>query len=259
MDFLNREPDTAGLAFWINQLNTRIAQCPSSPSDVRARCVLGARAGVSAAFFLSIEFQGTGYFIIRLYQESYARLPTFREFLGDVQTIREGVIIGQPGATERLESNRRDFLAGFINREEFRTRFNGVSNADFVNALFTNAGVDPGTETATRASLIKGLNNGTESRATVLLRVGETGAVFNALYNRAFVLMQYFGYLRRNPDDAPDNNLSGYNFWLGVLNNASQPGEDVRDPNVALARIQRAQIVEAFIDSTEYRSRFGQP
>ena len=253
LDFLNREPDSPGRAFWVNELNSRIVQCPNVPPDARAACVLGARAAVSTAFFLSIEFQGTGYFIIRLYQESFGRLPTFREFLEDVQTVREGVIIGQPGAVERLEANRRDFLASFINREEFRARFNGVSNADFVNALFTNAGVDPGSEAATRDALIAGLNNGTESRATVLLRVGETGAVFNALYNRAFVLMQYFGYLRRDPDAA------GFAFWLGVLNNASRPGEDLRNADVALARIQRARIVEAFIASTEYRSRFGPP
>ncbi|MDQ3256605.1 MAG: hypothetical protein M3R15_22405, partial [Acidobacteriota bacterium] len=253
LDFLNREPDSPGRAFWVNELNSRIVQCPNVPPDARAACVLGARAAVSTAFFLSIEFQGTGYFIIRLYQESFGRLPTFREFLEDVQTVREGVVIGQPGAAERLAANRRDFLASFINRQEFRARFNGVSNADFVNALFTNVGVDPGSEAATRDALIAGLNNGAESRATVLLRVGETGAVFNALYNRAVVLMQYFGYLRRDPDAA------GFAFWLGVLNNASRPGEDVRNADVALARIQRARIVEAFIASFEYRSRFGQP
>jgi hypothetical protein len=83
--------------------------------------------------------------------------------------------------------------------------------------------------------------------------------VFNALYNRAFVLMQYFGYLRRNPSDPPDNDLSGFNFWVGVLNNVSQPGEDMRDSVQALARIRRARIVEAFITSTEYRARFGPP
>jgi len=85
----------------------------------------------------------------------------------------------------------------------------------------------------------------------VLLRVADTGAVFNAVYNRAFVLMEYFGYLRRDPDPA------GFAFWLNKLNNASLPGEDVRDANVALARIRRAEMVEAFIASGEYRSRFG--
>jgi hypothetical protein len=72
-------------------------------------------------------------------------------------------------------------------------------------------------------------------------------------YNRAFVLMQYFGYLRRNPDDAPDGNHTGYDFWLGMLNSFTQAGDDV------LARVQKADMVKAFIVSGEYRGRFGTP
>jgi len=59
------------------------------------------------------------------------------------------------------------------------------------------------------------------------------------------VLMQYFGYLRRAPDAAPDSDLSGYNFWLGKLNAF---GGD----------FQQAGMVKAFLASPEYRSRFGQ-
>jgi hypothetical protein len=73
-----------------------------------------------------------------------------------------------------------------------------------------------------------------------LRKVADSGSVYNRQYNPAFVLMQYYGYLRRNPSDAPDHDLSGYNFWLTKLNNFSQPGEDVRDPVTALARIRRA-------------------
>ena len=64
--------------------------------------------------------------------------------------------------------------------------------------------------------------------------------------NRAFVLMEYFGYLRRNPDDPPDNNLSGYNFWLNKLNQFN-------------GNFVNAEMVKAFIKSTEYRGRFGPP
>ncbi|PYS98641.1 MAG: hypothetical protein DMF65_10130, partial [Acidobacteria bacterium] len=85
----------------------------------------------------------------------------------------------------------------------------------------------------------------------------ESGSVFNAEYNPAFVLMQYYGYLRRNPDDPPDNNFSGYDFWLTKLNNFSLPGEDMRNDAQAQARVQRAEMVRAFIESIEYRQRFG--
>ena len=63
-------------------------------------------------------------------------------------------------------------------------------------------------------------------------------------FNRAFVLMQYFGYLRRNPNDAPDTNFDGYNFWLNKLSQL--------DGNFI-----NAEMVKAFITSGEYRQRFG--
>jgi hypothetical protein len=69
--------------------------------------------------------------------------------------------------------------------------------------------------------------------------------------------MQYFGYLRRDADDAPDGNFNGYDFWLNKMNQFSVPGENVRDDNVALNRVKRADMVKAFIVAGEYRGRFG--
>jgi hypothetical protein len=89
--------------------------------------------------------------------------------------------------------------------------------------------------------------------------VAESDAVYNRQYNPAFVLMQYFGYLRRDPDDAPDGDLSGYNFWLAKMNGFSQTGENARDEQVALSRVKRAEMVKAFLRSAEYRERFGNP
>ena len=65
-------------------------------------------------------------------------------------------------------------------------------------------------------------------------------------FRPAFVLMQFFGYLRRNPDDPPDNNFSGYDFWLAKLNQFN-------------GNFVQAEMVRAFISSAEYRGRFGQP
>jgi hypothetical protein len=69
--------------------------------------------------------------------------------------------------------------------------------------------------------------------------------------------MQYFGYLRRNPDSAPDNNFAGYDFWLNKMNQFSLPSEDVRDAQTALSRMKRAEMVKAFLVAGEYRGRFG--
>jgi hypothetical protein len=86
---------------------------------------------------------------------------------------------------------------------------------------------------------------GTAGRAAALRRVADSASVSNAEFNAAFVLMQYHGYLRRNPTDAPDVDDSGYQFWLAKLNQFN-------------GNFISAEMVKAFINSGEYRSRFGQ-
>lgn len=101
---------------------------------------------------------------------------------------------------------------------DFLGRYAARSNAEYVNDLFANAGVDAGDETTLRSQLIAGVNGGTETRATARQKIAESRAVYAKLFNPAFVQMQYFGYLRRNPNDAPDGNFDGFNFWLNKLN-----------------------------------------
>jgi hypothetical protein len=122
--------------------------------------------------------------------------------------------------------------------------------------LFANAGATPTQDERDEAITAYGAGD-TAGRAGAFRSVIQSGSVFNKLYNDAFVLMQYYGYLRRNPDDAPDQNFSGYAFWLAKLNQFTLPGEDARNESVALARVRRAEMVEAFIVSAEYRQRFG--
>ena len=107
-----------------------------------------------------------------------------------------------------------------------------------------NAGItlDP----ATREGLLLDLINGRRTRAAALRAVVEDAGFQRQEFNRAFVLMQYFGYLQRDPDSAPDSNFDGYNFWLGKLNQFN-------------GNFVQAEMVKAFLNSTEYRARFGQP
>jgi hypothetical protein len=125
-----------------------------------------------------------------------------------------------------------------------------------VDALFANVGATPAQDERDAAISAYGAGD-TAGRAAALESVIESGSLVNKLYNDAFVLMQYYGYLRRNPDDAPDHNFLGYEIWLAKLNQFTLPGEDARDESVALARIRRAEMVRAFIESDEYRQRFG--
>jgi hypothetical protein len=240
-DFLNRVPDAAGLSFWINNIE-------SCGSD--AQCHLVKRIDTSASFFLSIEFQNTGFLVERLYRASLPAtsqrpraFPRYREFVRDSQDIGQGVIVGNPGYQQLLEGNTVDFINRFVARPEFTANYPAsLTAAQYVDKLNTQVGNV--LSASQRDALVNGLNSGQETRATVLRKIAENQTFTSAEFRQAFVLMQYFGYLRRNPDDAPDNNFAGFDFWLNKLN---QFNGDYR----------AAELVKAFITSNEYRNRFG--
>ena len=256
-DFLNRQADAGGQAFWTGQITSCGANGP---------CVDNKRTNVSQAFFLSIEFEQTGFYAFRFYKASFtdsaARprgLPRYREFLRDTQEIGRGVIVGVTGWEAQLEANKQEFARRWVQRPEFLSEFPaGMTAEAFVDKLFMNAGVTP--TTAERAAAIAAFGAGdTDGRAAALRSVADSGSVFNKQFNPAFVLSQYIGYLRRNPNDAPEPGLdyAGFDFWLAKLDGFSQPGEDVRDPLTAQRRVQRAEMVRAFLVSGEYRQMFG--
>ncbi|HEV7892871.1 MAG TPA: FG-GAP-like repeat-containing protein [Pyrinomonadaceae bacterium] len=228
-DFLGREPDATGLQFWINNIDS---------CGAKAQCREVKRIDTSAAFFLSIEFQETGYVVHRFYKASYNRPPTFDEYLPDLTVIREGVIVGEAGASARLETNKRLFAEQWVNRAAFKQAFGGLNEMQYVDTLLSNAGLTL-TE-GERTALIVGLLTNRETRAGVLLKIIEKEEFKRREFNAAFVRMEYFGYLRRTPDPA------GFDFWLKKLNDFN-------------GDYRRAEMVKAFLSSTEYRARFGQP
>jgi hypothetical protein len=69
-----------------------------------------------------------------------------------------------------------------------------------------------------RDQLVNDLSTNAKTRAQVVRAVAEDADLASAEFNRAFVLMQYFGYLRRNPNDPQDADYTGYDFWLTKLN-----------------------------------------
>ena len=252
-DFLNREPDPDGLAFWSNQITE--CQQPGATCSAEVR-----RINVSAAFFLSIEFQETGYLVERLYKVAYGSangtsnfggahslavpFVRFQEFLTDTQSIGQGVVVGQPGWEQALENNKVAFTTEFVQRGQFVT---SMSPPAFVDRLFLNAGVTP--TTAERNAAINEFGSASDvtdvaARARAVRRVAENPTLAQQEKNSAFVLMQYLGYLRRNPNDAPDSDYTGYDFWLNKLNEFN-------------GNFVNAEMVKAFIISGEYRQRFG--
>jgi hypothetical protein len=230
-DFLSREADDSGLGFWSNE----IAQCNGD-----AACVGARRVNTSGAFFLSIEFQQTGYMLYLFHKASFGTMPRRNDFLVRMQAAAQGVVVGQAGWQERLAANRRAAAESWVARADFRQRYGSLSNAQFVDALLTNAGV---ISTDLRDALVQGLDSGAETRATALLKLADNAEFRRKEQNPAFVLMQYFGYLHRNPDEGPDADLSGFHFWLKKLDDN---GGD----------FHKAEMVRAFIEATEYRGRF---
>ena len=247
-DFLHRQPDPAGEAFWTAQLT----RCGAD-----AACVAAARVRVSEAFFLSIEFQQTGYFAGRLYEACLGRRPSFEEHVRGVQRLGSGVEVGIGDWKGRLEQNKRAFAEEFVNRADFKVKYpEGMTAVAFVDEMFEYAGVAPTAAERQAAVDVYGVGD-TRGRAAAMRAVMESAGVFRHYYNRAFVLSEYFGYLRRDPSDAPDTNWSGYDYWLRKMDEHSLPAEDVTREADAFARVSRGEMVRAFIESLEYRQRFG--
>jgi len=244
VDFLSRFPDQGGFAFWQEQ----ITQCGGNP-----QCVQVARVNVSGAFFLSIEFQNTGYYVYRMHKAAFGDInppavpvPVRRdEFMADTRRIGQNVVVGIGNWEEQLRANKEAYAREFVSTGRFRTSYPaGMSPADFVAKLDASAGnVLTAAERSQLEAALAPSPNDTALRAQVVRSVAESGALVRAEFNKAFVLMQYFGYLKRNPNDAPDADYSGYRFWLAQL--------DRHNGNFV-----QAELVKAFILSLEYRSRF---
>lgn len=243
IDFLNREPDVSGLNFWTNE----ITSCGSD-----TQCVEVKRIHVSAAFFLSIEFQETGYLVYRIYKSALGNLPgaavpvAFTGFILDTQQIGLGVQVNVGDWENKLEANKQAFTLAYVQRPEFQAAYpDSMTAAAIVDKMNTNAGnVLSTSERANLVSLLGATPSDFSKRAAVLRSVAEDQELKTAEFNKAFVLMQYFGYLRRSPNDFPDSDFSGFNFWLGKLNQFN-------------GNFIEAEMVKAFITSIEYRGRFA--
>jgi hypothetical protein len=228
LDFLTREPDESGFNFWSDQ----IIGCGAN-----AACVDRKRENVSAAYFLSIEFQQTGGLVNSLYRTSFDRRPFYSEFVPDSQTVGLNLVVGRTGWETQLETNKQAFVNAWVQRPAFVTAYGSLSDAGYVDTLISHTGVS--FTTNERNALVSSLVNQTATRASVLRQIAEDQRFVSAKFNETFVMMEYFGYLRRDPD------ASGYAYWLNKLNQFN-------------GNFEQAQMVKAFIVSTEYRDRFPQ-
>ena len=158
LDFLNREPDASGLAFWVNQIE-------SCGAD--AACRELKRIFVSAAFFLSIEFQKTGLAAYLTHRAAFGTSASgspapilYGNFERDTQALGKDYIVGQPGADAQLEANTVAFFNDFVTRPEFVGKYPAtLSNAQYVDNLLASAGLSP-------SNFVVKLTNGQENPPT---------------------------------------------------------------------------------------------
>ena len=215
MDFLNREPEQEGLNAWKKILDS------CAPGDKSCD-----RIEVSSGFYRSSEFQDRGNFIYSFYRAALGRPPHYAEFIKDMSRTS-----GFQSPAE-LEANKALFAEDFLSRDEVQSRYGQFSvAADYVSALQNTAGV----VLANKDTLVAALQNNQMTRSRVLRAITESSEVRKKYYNESFVVMQYFGYLRRDPDIL-------YLDWIRTMD---QTG-DYRT------------MINGFMNSTEYRQRFGQ-
>ena len=232
LDFLNREPDAEGMAAWTRVLNN----CAEGDTECD-------RNTVSSAFFRSQEFQLKGFYVYRFYKVALGRLPLYAEITPDMRSV-------SGRSAEEVYRKRAEFAEVFAARPAFREQYDALSDQAFINTLLNRYNLttitthDPAEPEAQRklsltgAQLLNLLSARTLSRAQVLRAIVQSDEVSAVEYNGAFVAMQYFGYLRRDPE------AEGFKAWLAVLD--ASP-EDYRT------------MVRGFESSVEYRLRFGQP
>ncbi|MDX6272751.1 MAG: hypothetical protein QOD28_3974 [Acidobacteriota bacterium] len=218
IDFLSRFPEADGFNAWMKVLNA----CNGDPNCLGG--VNGARVLVSKSFFEAQEFNIKGYLVYRLYKASLGRLPTYPEIVAGMRSVT--------GQTEAEVISKRDaFIAAWPSRGDFAAKYPAsLSNTAYVDALLATAGVT----VSNRDALIAGLQNGTETRTSVLRKIIESPEVNAKEYDPAYVAMQYYGYLRREPE------AEGYNAWLTYLR--ANPGD-------------YKTMVWGFVYSPEYRNR----
>ena len=220
IDFLGRFPDSVGFANW----NETLKNCPNGGFGEfdNPHCD---RVHVSAGFYQSHEFQGRGYWAYRFYDAALGRRPLYTEFLPDM------IKIGGSQSPEQEAQSKNEYMNAFVQKTEFKNLYDALNNSGYVNKLEQTAGVT----LSNKANLIAALDGGQQTRAQVLRTVIESQPVFDKFFNRGFVSMQYFGYLRRDPDTI------GFQNWLNTLN---------ADP------ANFRHMIFGFIYSTEYRTRF---
>jgi hypothetical protein len=188
-------------------------------------------------FILLQEFPRTSFFVYRLLKVLTGNMPREDDFMKGMEVVVQGLYFGAQGWESRLETNLQTLIQQSVLTEDFRQRSDRMSNREYVDGLLHNAGST--IDAQSRDEIVKRLDAGLDSRASVLRRIVDDKQFYKAEYNSAFVLVHFFGYLDRNPADPPDHDLNGFYYWRDILDKSGDYGS----------------ISRAFLESDEYKRR----
>lgn len=162
-----------------------------------------------------VKYRNQSQLVYRFYVASFGVMPRYANFLADVKTIGRQVITNDLTDETKLDENIKDFAANWVKRDKFSSVYKSLSDDRFVDKVIENAGLS--LSPAERIAYMSDLKNGISSRAQTLLAIVKRPDFTKIEESRSIVLLHYFGYLHRNPDDPPDKDLSGFNFWVREL------------------------------------------
>ena len=224
-DLLGRDTDQATL----EKLSSQFSQCGS-----RTDCLQKRRLDLAVSLLVQNELPSNGLFLHGLYTAGLGRRPRLTEYDTDRKEIAR--------YNGRGEDGRLSVALAFVQRPEFEKKYpSTLKAAEFVDRILTSTAQTLNLDLKNEHDSLVEMFDGTSAgRAAILTKLVSQSPVVDAQYNQSFVLVQYFSYLRRDPDE------SGFNFWVNSLR--SKP---LRDSDAARS------MVCAFLTSTEYQNRFG--
>lgn len=161
--------------------------------------------------------------LFRLHVAAFGSMPRYADFMRDARSLGRGVLPGFDEQDRKLEGNLRALAEEWTGRPAFKELYDPLNDAQYVDRLLNNAGVDIGA--ADRAALSAALASREETRAGVLLKVVADSRFVTKEQNRSLVALHYFGYLQRNPGDPPDRGLEGFDFWIKELETLHGPAK----------------------------------
>src|SRR6266404_4044009 len=219
-DFFNRQGDSDGIGFW----TARLLFCGKDESCKRER-----RTAVSAAFLTAPEFEKSAFLIYRIYRAALARAPSFVEFKRDRATIESEF---------HLDETTMSFFKDWTELSEFKNKYpRDMSGSAFVDALLATVNRTSNLDLkARRESLIEMSERGAQ-RYEILKSIAEDETFSNAEWHSGHLTLAFFCYLHRDPDSAR------FAYWQNRFKETTKGDFEA--------------MVQEFIESEEYRSRFG--